>query len=95
MTERILKTYEREYQNMKAVAAMLTALSNPFHIYKVEDVYLDLGLDWKWTTISRDSEWGGVQILSPRDWQEIVSAETAQDFADIVNKIRLGEYFHE
>lgn len=98
MNERILNPCEKAYLNMTAVTAMLNALKpmDKNISYVVGDTYLDFGQDWKWTTILRKGgEWGDVQILYPAEWQEIVLAETAQDFADIVNEIRSGEYFRE
>lgn len=98
MNERILNPREKAYLNMTAVAAMLNALKpmDKNISYVVGDTYLDFGQDWKWTTIIRKGgEWGDVQILYPAEWQEIVMAETARDFADIVNGIRSEKYFHE
>lgn len=92
MTERILNRFEREYKNMEAVCAMLNALCRTETIYRIETVYLDYGQDWKWTTICNSRE---VQVLSPRDWQLIVMAETANDLANAVNVIRSDKYFRE
>ena len=49
--ERVLMFEEQEYKNLQAVASMLTATSKNGYIYQVENVYLDFGQDWMWTTI--------------------------------------------
>ena len=87
MTERILDCREKAYKNMKAVASMLEAVSESGYRYDVENVYLDFGQDWKWTTIC---EYGGMmscQVLTPRDWKRIVSAETLDELVEIVKHI--------
>ena len=92
MTERIIKTWERLYTKLEVVAKMLEALSPNNAIYIVEDVYLDFGQDWMWTTIVRHG-FKECQILSPRDCEEIMACETATDFAIVVNNIRNDKYF--
>ena len=92
--ERTLNAQETGYKNLLAVAKMLEALSENNAVYKVQDVYLDFGQDWMWTTICRET--GRIcQILSPRQWKEIVLASTAQELAACVEDIRNGEYFKE
>lgn len=99
MNTRILQPEEQEYKNMEAVAAMLTALSTNNRTYALSNVYLDFGANMMWTTISRRAtqkdSWGDVQILSPRVWEQVVTAKTAQDLADVVEVIRNDKYFKE
>ena len=90
--ERTLKVEEQAYKNLKAVAAMLEALSPNNARYEVRDVYLDFGAKWMWTTICRRG-FSECQVLSPRDWQEIEIATTPAELAAIVEKIRNDKYF--
>ena len=94
MEKRVIRINEREYKKFEAVAKMLEAMSEKGARYIVKDVYLDFGQDWMWTTICRTGEWG-CQILSPRQWEDIMMAQTSQDLAKIVDDIRAGKYFHE
>lgn len=55
--------------------------------FYVDDVYLDFGLDWKWTTIVREDN---VQVLSPADWLSIINDESTPE--EIVNKIVTKDY---
>ena len=92
MTERIIHTNEPEYKKLKAVAAVLEMLSPNNAQYTVEDTYLDYGQDWKWTTICRKG-YHDCQVLSPRDWGDVMVIETAEDVALVVDHIRGGDYF--
>lgn len=92
MTERILENNEREYMNMEAVAKMLEATSENGAFYNVEDVYLDYGQGWMWTTICRRG-FRECQILSPRQWKEVCLATTIQELADVAEGIKNGKYF--
>ena len=92
--ERTLKTNEREYKNLMAIARMLEALSENNTEYEVRDVYLDLGQNWMWTTICRKTG-NTCQILNPRQWKDIVMSTTAQELAVCVDDIRNGDYFRE
>lgn len=94
MIERKLTRDEKAYKTMEAVAHMLMATSKNGTHYTVEDCYLDMGQDWTWTTICRVGEWA-CQVLSPRQWGDIVKAETPLDLARCVDDIKSGEYFHE
>ena len=91
MTERIISFNEPEYKRFKAVAAMLEAYSKHGAIYVVKDVYLDIGQDWMWTTICRE----GCQVLCPRDWKAIMSAETPEKLSSVITTIRSDKYFDD
>lgn len=82
------------YKNLKAVAAMLEAVSPNNKTYEVEDVYFDFGQNWMWTTISRDNDkWGGVQVLNPRQWERILMADGPAELAECVEEIRNDKFF--
>lgn len=91
--ERTLKHSEQGYKNLVAVASILDALSPNGYHYEVEDTYLDFGQNWMWTTITRDSSWGGCQVLCPRDWKLVVLATNADELLDAVKSIISDEYF--
>ncbi len=92
MTERVIKPNEPYYKKLKAVAATLEMLSPNGASYIVEDVYLDYGQKWMWTTICRRG-YHDCQILSPRDWNDIMCIETADDLALVIDHIRTDKYF--
>lgn len=94
MTERVIERTEREYKKLETVAKMLEMMSENGTKYIVKDVYLDYGQDWMWTTICRLGE-HSCQILSPREWEDIMMAQTTQDIAKIVDEIRADRFFHE
>ena len=79
-----------EFKRLQEVAVALTKQSPNKNFYTVEDVYLDYGQDWKWTTIVDTSN--GVQILSPRDWFDIVNSTPT---ADIVNTLINGDHWQD
>lgn len=92
MTERVIRINEPEYKKLTAVAAALEMLSPNGAQYVVEDVYLDYGQDWKWTTICRHG-YQECQILCPRDWQDIMVIENSNDLALVIDHIRNDDYF--
>lgn len=91
MTERTLRKEEREYKMMELVAKALEIESPNNATYRVEDVYLDFGQRWMWTTICRYG-YRECQVLSPREWEEICLADIS-DIARIVEDIRSDKYF--
>ena len=92
MTPSTVKRGTQEYKNLVAVAKMLEAFSRNDAQYVVEDVYFDFGQDWMWTTICRRG-FEECQILTPRNWERIMTATTTGEFANIVDEIRMGKYF--
>ena len=92
MTERVIRINEPEYKKLKAVAAGLEMLSPNNARYVIKDVYLDFGQDWKWTTICREN-YADCQILCPRDWQDIMVIENADDLALVIDHIRNNDHF--
>lgn len=81
-----------EYKKLEAVAKMLEVVSPHKAIYEVSDTYFDLGQDWVWTTIIRYG-YRECQILSPKQWGNILMAETIADLTAAVEDIRNDEYF--
>lgn len=96
MTERVLNPNSKEDENlyirMEAVASILTAYSPNNAIYKVENVYLDYGQRWMWTTICR-YRFRECQILCPRDWQNIMEADTKEKLYKVIEEIINDKYF--
>ena len=90
--EAVLTPNMIEYKYMKAVCDKLNELSNGKVQYQMEDVYLDAGLDWMWTTIVQTGGWTNVQILNPKVWLDIVNGKPTDE---VVKDIRQGEYFSE
>ena len=96
MQPTIIEKGTEAYKKLYAVAKLLEAVSPNNATYEVEEVYFDYGLDWMWTTIVRHGH-RECQILSPRDWEEIImsgdSKAPAKDLALCAEMIRNGEYF--
>ena len=95
MTERVIQRNEPEYKKLVAVASALEMLSPNNATYYVNDVYLDFGQKWMWTTISRKDDWCDVQVLCPRDWKLIMEIKSADDLAKVVDQIRSDKYFRD
>lgn len=94
------KSYTDEYKKLAFVKDklnMLSAFNYKSYFYKVKDVYFDLGQNWMWTTICCDcikySDHGNTaressyQILSPRDYDRILEAESTRELDDIANEL--------
>ena len=92
MTERVIRETEPEYKKLQMVAKMLTYDSVHNAAYTVEDVYLDHGQDWMWTTICRVG-YRECQVLSPREWKEIMSSNSLEELLQCVRYIQNDEYF--
>lgn len=90
--ETVLKINTPEYRYMRDVVNKLNELAAPGYTYRLDDVYLDAGQDWVWTTIVQDGGWASVQILNPKQWLDIVNGKPTDE---VVKEIRSGEYFHE
>ena len=88
--ERTFDQDSEEFKRLQEVAVALTRQSPNKHFYTVRDVYLDYSQDWKCTTIVDTSN--GVQILSPRDWFDIVNSTPT---ADIVNTLINGDNWQD
>lgn len=79
MTERIIKSYGEDkalYMRLETLADLMNCNAleaGSTTRYWVDDTYLDYGQDWRWTTILRNSKWGDVQVLCPRDWKVLLN----------------------
>ena len=99
-TERTYSRNDREWKNLNAVAKMLESVSKNGYRYEVEDCYFDFGQNWMYTTVICHnpnatgllSSW---QVGCPRDWENIVEAETIEDLAKVVETIRADKYFRD
>ena len=77
--ECVLPQDSAEYSNMEAFCKILNNDSpNKYH-YRVGETYLDFGQNWVWTTILNDTTGG--QVLTPREWLDIVNGENLFDLA--------------
>ena len=92
--ERVIKAYEPCYQNLLAVAALLQATSAHGARYIVEDVYLDYGQNWMWTTICREG-YMDCQVLNPREWQEIILADSIDEICKAAKMVKDGKWFND
>ena len=95
---RIVKPNEPEWKKLTAAAKIMESFSKSNARYDVEETYLDFGQNWKWTTIIRHKEddcWGGVQVLSPRNWEEIVTAETNDQLSEAVDRVMHDKYYND
>lgn len=90
--ERILSKNEMEYQKLEVVARMLENKSPNKARYVVQDVYLDFGSNWMWTTICREG-FRECQVLYPAEWEKIVLADSFSELEQITDEIRNGKWF--
>ena len=98
MNPRTVKIGSDEERKLTAVAKMLKAVSPNNYDYEVENVYFDYGQNWMWTTIichnyletGTLSSW---QAVSPRQWSNILEAETVNELCKVTNEIRDGKFF--
>ena len=88
--QRTFNIDSEEYNRLKVVAEELTKTSPNKHKYCVKDVYLDIGQDWMWTTIINITV--GYQVLSPRNWFDIVNGVSV---SDIVKELTTGTYWQD
>ena len=89
--ERVIKPYEKEYDMLKLLASMLTAMSPNGIRYEVRDVYFDFGQNWMWTTICTDD----CQVLNPREWSDLLMCDTIEDVLNVYNEVVNGKYFSD
>lgn len=70
-----IRTYDRDTEERKRIeeaAAAFTLIDGRKHW--VEDVFFDFGTRTMWTSILRESEWGGTQVLQPEQVEAVVAA---------------------
>lgn len=98
MVPKVLLKDSPEYRNLEKVAGVLNAISiDPsVNFYRVENVFFDAGKGWMWTTVIRyGGEYGGVQVLTPREWAFAIMAETQTDILNLVKSVVNGKWFSE
>lgn len=88
----ILQPNSAEKNNLEITAVMLTKFNKFNRTYTVEDVYFDFRQDWKWTTIiAHKSETGDClveyQAVNPKEWNDIISANTANDLMNFITSL--------
>lgn len=99
MTERVLNPNNREdeklYARMEVVASILTAYSPNEMFYLVGNTYFDKGQNWRWTTIIgyETKQDKTHQILDPRDWQNIMEADTRKKLYKAIEEIIDDRFF--
>ena len=81
------KDDEKQYNNLKKVANVLTALSDE-KLYLVRDCYFDYDQNWMWTTIlcydmEDDMNINSYQYLNPKRWEDILNAKSDLELLDI------------
>lgn len=73
----ILDGDSNEYFQLKVTCQILYELTENM-VFKIEDIYYDLGQDWMWTTVVAYNlkDGGSFQCLNPREWAEIINDAT-------------------
>ena len=75
-----------EYSKLEAAANLLSLFTGKK--YYVDETYFDFGQDWKWTTILKaDSSFGAVQALTPKDQENILTADSATELGKAVDAV--------
>lgn len=96
MNPTTIKSNTKEYRNLKIAADILEYESPSNSMYYVEDTYFDYGQDWVWTTIVRlDGRWGGVQAVTPAEWEKLIFADSIEEIVKIVHEIRSNKFFSD
>ena len=90
----ILKLGSKERRNLEIAAQLLTNFDSRPRVYHVENIYFDIREQQMWTTIvvcdyEKDSNsvsfsW---QILDPKEWENIVTANTIEELMETVSLI--------
>lgn len=87
--DKAIKIFNRgsdEYNKLEAAAMLLDTFTGKEHY--VGETYFDYGQDWKWTTVLQTSkEWGGVQVLTPRAQEDIITASNAEQLGKAVDSV--------
>ena len=86
-TIRIFNKSDEEYKKLQVAANLLSLFDNVD--YYVGETYFDYGQNWKWTTIlKKNLGWGGnTQVLSPKDQENIIFADSLKALGDAVDKV--------
>ena len=77
-----------ECKRLVQASKMLTIASENGSVYKVEDIYFDMGQNWWWTTIICYAKDGSsFQALSPKEQEDLLFAD---NIFDGLNKVVNG-----
>lgn len=75
-----------EYSKLEAAANLLSVFTGKK--YYVDVTYFDHGQDWRWTTILKvDSSFGAIQVLTPKDQENILTADSATELGKAVDAV--------
>lgn len=94
MQPTIIEVFDPDYTKLCAVAKVLEAFSPNNNTYLVENVYFDYGQDCMWTTICQNG-YVPCQILSPRQWENILMSESPEELFKCIEDIRNDIYFND
>ena len=86
-----------ERSRLELVASILTKESGKGRKYEVKDTWIDYGAQIAWTTIiytDPDDNYG-VQILSPKEWADLLNAEDDDEINQVIDGITSGEYWSD
>lgn len=86
-----------ERSRLELVASILTKESGKGRKYEVKDTWMDYGAQIAWTTIiytDPDDNYG-VQILSPKEWADLLNAENDDEINQVIDGITSGEYWSD
>lgn len=81
----VLPKDSNEYFQLKVACQIAEELTEHMQ-FKVQDVYFDFGQDWMWTTIIAYNlkDGSSFQMLSPREWEEIINDATNSRIREII-----------
>ena len=86
-----------ERSRLELVASILTKESGKGRKYEVKDTWMDYGSQLAWTTIiytDPDDNYG-VQILSPKEWADLLNAENDDEINQVIDQITSSEYWSD
>ena len=86
-----------ERSRLELVASILTKESGKGRKYEVKDTWMDYGSQLAWTTIiytDPDDNYG-VQILSPKEWADLLNAEDDDELNQVIDQITSSEYWSD
>ena len=86
-----------ERSRLELVASILTKESGKGRKYEVKDTWMDYGSQLAWTTIvyTHPDDNYGVQILSPKEWADLLNAEDDDELNQVIDQITSGEYWSD
>lgn len=89
---------DSEYKKLEKAARLFNDIAEEvdtdYTNFEVGETYFDYGQNWMWTTIlckSKNSGYG-VQILSPRDQEDILNSTSTRELVNIIERILTRKY---